>query len=608
VFISLLAGAGVAAEPNAAIVGNVDKALRQEIERAVGVAKRKPDSAFEARRRARDAAQDAASLLRSEGYYEASVEPDVAEGAAPRAMVRIALGPRFRFRDPIVGWVGAPPDAVRAAAATRAMALKTGAPGRAADVLAAEGRIVAALRKSGHADAAAAPREVVVDHADQTVRPAFKIAAGPLVRLDGVELITRGRTRASWVRGLAAWKPGSVYDPDKIALLEQRLTDVGVYESVVVSLAPEGQSVDGSRPVVVDLADRKPRTLELGAGYSTIGALEQGAGAATVGAIEPGASAEAVAGSGADAKWTHYNLLGRADSLILTGRLYDIQQKAALELDLPDWGRPDQTLKVGVGVLADHTDAYDDLDGGVGAIVVRRFTKTTSVSLGGAFDYDATREKDAVNPLATPVGENLKLLITTGLAAFTLDRSNDPLDPTRGWRIDARAEPTWITGDRDLVYLKAETQMSGYVPLDAEAETVLAARVRMGSILGGEIPDVPADRRFYAGGGGSVRGYSYQAVGPRLSDNTPAGGLSLVESSFEVRRRLNARWGLVAFVDTGSVGGAEAPQFRGFSTGVGVGVRYNLGFGPFRLDLATPLNPRQGDGPIQVYLSIGQSF
>jgi translocation and assembly module TamA len=119
---------------------------------------------------------------------------------------------------------------------------------------------------------------------------------------------------------------------------------------------------------------------------------------------------------------------------------------------------------------------------------------------------------------------------------------------------------------------------------------------------------VPGDRRFYSGGGGSVRGFAYQAVGPRLSDNTPEGGLSLVEASFEVRRRLNAQWGVAAFVDAGSVGTTSAPDFRNGSVGAGVGVRYNLGFGPLRLDVATPLTPHKGDAPVQVYISLGQSF
>jgi translocation and assembly module TamA len=150
-------------------------------------------------------------------------------------------------------------------------------------------------------------------------------------------------------------------------------------------------------------------------------------------------------------------------------------------------------------------------------------------------------------------------------------------------------------------------QGAGYLPIESIG-TVLAARLKVGTIFGGNIPLVPAQDRFYAGGGGSVRGYGYQEVGPRFSDNNPQGGLSLVETSFEVRKRITQQWGAVAFIDAGAVGLQTNPDFTRPKYGVGVGVRYNLGFGPIRLDLATPLNPGKGDPILQVYLSIGQSF
>ena len=158
---------------------------------------------------------------------------------------------------------------------------------------------------------------------------------------------------------------------------------------------------------------------------------------------------------------------------------------------------------------------------------------------------------------------------------MALDHSNDPLNPIRGWRFEGTAEPTLITGARSLAYVMTQAQFSGYFPFDSAGDTVLAGRFKVGSILGGSIPDVPADRRFYAGGGGSVRGYAYQAVGPRLLNNTPEGGLSLTEASVELRRQITRQWGVVAFVDVGSVGTTTTPNFQDFSTGVGIGVRYD---------------------------------
>ena len=137
---------------------------------------------------------------------------------------------------------------------------------------------------------------------------------------------------------------------------------------------------------------------------------------------------------------------------------------------------------------------------------------------------------------------------------------------------------------------------------------MIAGRLRIGRILNGTVEQIPASQRFYAGGGGSVRGFPYQAVGPRLADNTPKGGTSLLEASLEVRRDLTAKWSFATFVDAGAVGSSGAVDTDDLAFGAGVGVRYNLGLVPIRVDVATPVTRRRGEAPFQIYVSIGQSF
>ncbi len=588
-----------AAEPRAGIVGVSDRALLAELKIAVGDAPGAPSSDADARRRAHGAASDAEALLRSEGYYAAQVTGDVTAGEPARPVVHVELGPRFHIKGGKVEWVGTAPTAQARAAAETAALILPGTPGRAADVISAESRAVAALKAAGYADASPAPRQVVVDYADNSVEPTFRLEPKALVRLGEVRLSGKTRISQRFIRRLAPWSRGDVYAPAKLAKLERRLIDAGVFEGVSVSLAPE-ESGDRPRPVLVSLNDRKPRSVEIGAGYST-------AQPSTVD-VGFGAAYSTGEGSGVDGAFRLYNRLRRADTLSFTAILYDIQQKLDAELALPDFLRADQILRVGGGFVRDRTPAYDEVGGGVRASIERHWTKTTFVTLGAAFDYESTFEKDAVNSQAIPVGQTLNIFITTGIFDFALDRSNDPLNPVRGFRLDGRAEPTYIAGDRTIGYLKLLGQASGYVPLDKGAETVIAARFRVGSILGGAIPDVPADRRFLSGGGGSVRGYGYQLVGPRLSDNTPEGGLSLVEASVEARRHVIGPWSVAAFADVGAVGETIAPSFKDYGLGVGLGIRYNLGFAPFRLDVATPLRRQKGDAPVQVYISLGQSF
>ncbi|KAK0350090.1 hypothetical protein LTR94_030433, partial [Friedmanniomyces endolithicus] len=140
------------------------------------------------------------------------------------------------------------------------------------------------------------------------------------------------------------------------------------------------------------------------------------------------------------------------------------------------------------------------------------------------------------------------------------------------------------------------------------ARTVLAGRVRIGSIIGGTELSVPSDRLFYSGGGGSVRGYEYQGVNPELPDQTPRGGLSLFETSLEVRHDIGQAFQAVGFIDAGAVGFQETPNLSNMRYGAGVGVRYKLPFGPVRADIAVPLDKRDGDAAFQIYISIGQAF
>lgn len=577
-------GLADAAEPKAVVQGEMDPDLRATIQRVIGETDRPIENRFEARRRARAAAEDAIAVLRSEGYYANEVEPDVSEADPPRPLVQITPGRRFVIGGAGIAWQGVAPDAASEAAARDALGLRTGAPGRAVDVIAAEGRAVAAVQKRGYADAAAEPREVIVDHADHTVRPTYRIAAGRLVRLDGLDITPGGRTNPAWLRRLAPWNSGDAYDPEDVAELERRLLDTGVYDSVTVALAPpEKATADGLRPIVVSLAARKPRTIEASASYGTSD------------------------GVGVAGRWTHYNRLQRADTLALYGQVAVRDTRAGVELSLPHWMRPAQTLKTGAVAYRVRTDAYGETGFGLNADVTRRYGKTSYVTAGVSADYSQTKElSDATPGILTTLGRDLITL--QALGDVLLDRSNDPLNPTRGWRLTARLEPTLILGDTNLPYLRAVAQGTYYQPLDKQARTVVAGRLRLGRILNGTVDQIPASQRFYAGGGGSVRGFPYQAVGPRLDDNTPRGGVFLLESSLEVRRDLTPKWGMAAFVDAGAVGSSGPIDLQDLAVGVGLGVRYNLGFAPIRVDVATPVARRKGEPPIQVYVSIGQSF
>ena len=264
-----------------------------------------------------------------------------------------------------------------------------------------------------------------------------------------------------------------------------------------------------------------------------------------------------------------------------------------------DHARRGDILKLTTELFRDTTDAYDQQGGAIRADLTRRPTPTTYFTRGLAIVRSDVDDHHTGKVTAYTF---------SALVAVAVDRSDNPLDPHRGWKLELRGEPTGITGDNTLAYLRMQAQGSAYLSLDKAGGTVIAGRAKFGTIAGGTIPEVPAANRFFAGGGGSVRGFEYQGVGPRYSDNTPEGGLSLFEASLEVRQRLPWRLGLVGFLDAGSVGQAVNPDFNNLSFGAGFGLRYDLGFGPLRADFAVPIDRPKGSAAFQIYISIGQSF
>lgn len=573
------------ADPRAQIRGNLPEELRAQLRQAIGEVDGPPTNRFEARRRARAALESAEALLRSEGYYQPLLE-DIVEGEdAPVAIVSIEPGRRFTLAEPTIQWASPEPQADVIQTARARLNLEPGAPGRAADVIAAEGRIIASLSEQGYPDAEVQPRRVVVDHAAFAVAPTYRIASGPLVRLDGVQVETTGPTNSAWVAALAPWREGDRYDPEQVAELERRLLETGVYDSVNVSLTPADQAQsDGNRPVVVTLADRPRRIVEAGATFSTAD------------------------GSGVEGLWTYYNRFGRADTLRFQARIANIDSRIGADLTLPHWRQPGQVLALSAAVVNEDTDAYIRTAGLLSADIRQRIGKTSWFSYGMGLDagkYDENRF-DPVTQVPLSITRDLAIL--TGRGSAYLDQSNDPLNPTTGWRATLNVQPTAVTGGDSLLFLRAEAQLTGYIPLRDDARTVAAGRVRLGSIIGGDELTIPSDRLFYSGGGGSVRGYEYQGVAPRLPDNTPRGGLSLFEVSAEVRHDLGRNFGAVAFVDAGAVGFQETPDFSNLRYAVGFGARYNLSFGPIRADIAFPLNRREGDASFHIYVSIGQAF
>jgi translocation and assembly module TamA len=189
------------------------------------------------------------------------------------------------------------------------------------------------------------------------------------------------------------------------------------------------------------------------------------------------------------------------------------------------------------------------------------------------------------------------------------DSSNNLLDPTQGIRASASLTPVQpLAGKSTSTFVIFQITGSTYFDLGEPGRSVLALRGTLGDVRGASQFDLPPDKRFYAGGSATVRGYKYQSIGPQFPDEKPQGGVSMSAATVEFRQRILDSYGAVAFADAGQVNASGAPFVGTWRAGVGVGARYYTGFGPIRLDVAVPVNKQPGGGSFEVYIGLGQAF
>ncbi len=579
--IALFLGNNCIAEPRATIASDASGILLDKMKLAVGENDTAPQSAFEARRRAETAATNVMELLRSEGYYQAIVTPEVPDEEPARAVVKVEIGPRFKIDNEQLVFEGETPDDVTIAKARAQIEQSNNRDARAEEIISAESRALGAVLANGYADAITLNRRVIVDHATLKMNPVFKINSGKITKLGKAELIGKSKTNVKWLNNIVSWKEGENFSPEKINEFEKRLLETGVYDAVSILLG-DTDSQTQQRPVRVALTDRAKTSLEAQFNYST----------------NEGPSIEGRIG--------RYNILGRGDSLFGSLLLGEIEKRLEAELRLPHFLRPSETLATSLAAFDDNTKAYRETGLEFRSELTKRWNLNSFWTYGFRTNLSRNQEVSALT-INNTIDRDFA---TIGLfGSFLIDNTDRSLDPAKGYKVNGTVSPTLITGDANLSYLELGGQASYYKTI-GDNDNVLAARARISSIIGGKIPELPAGRRLYSGGGGSVRGFEYQGIGPKYNDpnTTPIGGLSLVEVSLEYRRNIGGKFGLVGFVDAGNLGLEATPSFSNFRAGAGLGLRYDLGFAPLRLDVALPIKRQTGEAAFQIYIGVGQSF
>jgi translocation and assembly module TamA len=377
-----------------------------------------------------------------------------------------------------------------------------------------------------------------------------------------------------YVRQKLPFREGDRFDADLLAEAQKVLISLGLFSTVAVSHG-DHPNEDGSVPVTVAITERKHRSVGGGVSYRTDEGL------------------------GVKFSWENRNSLGSGERLWVVGDVSELTYAAEVGFKKPGFLRDDQSLSLGSRLAEDKPDAYTSRSLTNTALVERSLTKVLRVGGGAGF------KRDRVTQLGET--ESFDLLFVPLQLAW--DRSDNLLDPTRGGRLSLQVAPYYDLDGEHIRFLKNTLRYGHYLQIFERPSCVLAGRIGMGLLSGEDLMRLPADERLYAGGGGSIRGYAYQTVSP-LKDGVPIGGKSLLELSLETRLRLSEKVGIVGFLDGGGAFRGHLPESdEDFLWGAGLGLRYFTAIGPFRLDVAVPLNRREGlDDAFQVYISLGQAF
>lgn len=530
-------------------------------------------------RRARADEKLLGDLMRAAGYYDASTSTRIDQGDGGRLRVILSVEPGALYSFAEVDLPGVDAAGAKAEGLRRAFDVSAGQPVDSDRIAAGQAALRTLLGREGFVFAKVGDPKIVVDH--DTHKATLTMAVDPAgarkigeIRVDGDRLFS-----ARHLGRIARFHSGDTYDAARIEDFRRALIQTGLVSSVTIK--PVQTPVRDVVDIAVKLERAPPRTIAGAIGYGT--------------------------GEGyrIEASWQHRNLIQPEGAVTFRGVLGTQEQSAGAILRRNNYKARDRVLTGQILFSHLKEDAFDARSITLAAGLERQKTiiwqKKWTWSYGG--ELIASKEDDTVKATGAP--RSRRYLIGALPTSLSYDGSNDLLNPSRGFRLAGRLSPEASLQGSAFGYVKAQVDGSAYMPLSDRI--VMAGRVRFGSIVGAGVERIAPTRRFYAGGGGSVRGYAYQAIGPVDVNGDPAGGRSLAEFSIEGRIRFGD-FGIVPFLDGGNLYTSKFPTFDHLRYGAGMGVRYYTSFGPIRLDVGTPLNPRSSDSRVAIYVSLGQAF
>lgn len=507
-----------------------------------------------------------------DGVEAASIAPLAAPSRIARIDVQVAPGPVYRFGQstvrPLARRTELPED------------FAVGSPASTDIIRQAADAAVDGWRAEGHAKASVAEQRLVARHADRKFLADIVIEPGPKLTFGRVSVVGNRAVRSRRILTIAGIPEGRTFDPKEVERATRRLRRTGSFRSVTVEEAAVVAPGD-TLPLTLSVSEQTPRRFGFGAEYST------------------------VEGIALSAFWLHRNLLGGAERFRVDGEIAGlggetggIDYRAGVRFERPATPRADVDLFTSLEFEQLDEPDFRSNTAEFQLGFTRYATDDLVVNFGLGYLYSDVTDN---------FGQETYSLITLPLGA-TYERRDNALNPKDGYFIDLEMTPFHgLSGTTDGI--QTVLDMRGYESFGTDDRLTFAARIQLGSLFGPDLLESPPIYRFFSGGGGTVRGQDYQSLAIDLGGGQRSGGRSFLGLSGEIRQSVTENIEVVGFFDWGYIGSEAFPDLSGDShSGAGLGLRYNTGIGPIRLDVATPIS---GDTPASnfyIYVGIGQAF
>jgi translocation and assembly module TamA len=576
---AVICAEALAAEDYVVIYDGAPSGLTEKLEKLTNLssARRPYPTAAAVRRVASEDLGIVKRALVASGYYGAEVafriEGDTEGPEKMRAVFSIIPGAKFRIVSHVVAYSddgdpGRPQtfDAVDISPTDQSQGVM---------LELNQQRFLEALWGRGYPAARIVARRAEADLEAETATAIYTFESGPRAQFNGINFEGASRTDEAFLRKLRTWEEGDLFDRARLVDYRDRLAETGVFSTIEVS--PGAVDDEGTAPVRVVVSERKRRTIGAGVSYSTS------------------------EGPGGRLFLEYRNLFGRAERARVEIEGTEISQSVEFDFIKPLPGFPGSAF-ADFDFVNETTDAYDARSFAIGAGLAKDWLGDRLETRAG-LAFETSKVEPNLARTST-IREERNYFASIPLSA-TWDTEDDPLVLSKGVRASISATP-YFGSDQ---FTRIEAVARSRVSFGAANRFAVAGRLRAAATAGQALRLLPVNKRVYSGGGSSVRGYDYQAVGPLDANGVPIGGRSAVEAAFEARARITKRIQLAAFADAGAVYSEPFPDFAGdYLVGSGLGVRYLSTLGPIRLDAAVPLEKRPTDRDFQIYISLGQPF